>query len=144
MPNRTRPMADLTELFRLLVVVFLTMHGIGHVIWFLAAWTPTRAGVGEGPWGLPGGVTIRSPLGKLWGALALVTLVLFAAAAAALLVGAPAWRGLAFLGVILSFVAVGPWRRQSPGSTWLFAILADLVLLFLLALPLSVEMLQAS
>jgi hypothetical protein len=37
-------------------------------------------------------------------------------------------------------VAVGPWRAQSPGSTWLMAILADLVLLLLLALPLSVEL----
>jgi hypothetical protein len=35
---------------------------------------------------------------------------------------------------------VAPWRRQSPGSTWLMAILADLVLLFLFSLPLSVEL----
>jgi hypothetical protein len=135
---------DLTELFRLLVIVLIAMHGIGHVIWFLAAWTPVRAGVGDSAWSLPGQVTIRSPLGRVWGLLALAAMLAFLAAAAALLGGTASWRGLTFIGIVLSFVAVAPWRRQSPGSTWLMAILADLVLLFLLALPLSVEMLQAT
>jgi hypothetical protein len=133
----------LLDLFAILVAVFIAMHGIGHAIWFLAAWTTIGAGVGDGPWGLPGAVTIRSPLGRLWGALALVTLVLFLGAALALLAGALAWRGLAFLGIGASFVAVGPWRGQSPGSTWLMAILADLVLLVLLSLPVSLELTDA-
>ena len=38
----------MTDLFRILVVVFLAMHGLGHVIWFLAAWTRCRSGFGEG------------------------------------------------------------------------------------------------
>jgi hypothetical protein len=133
-----------TDLFRLLVVVFLVMHGIGHLIWFLAAWTRIRAGVGDGPWGLPGAVTIRSPLGKAWGLLALLAAVLFSWAGLALLAGLPAWRSLMFFGIVVSFVAVAPWRRQSPGSTWLMAILADLVLLFLFSLPLSVELTTAA
>lgn len=130
----------MTDLFRLLVVVFLVMHGIGHLIWFVAAWTPNRAGVGDGPWGLPGEVTIRSALGKVWGLLALLATVVFVWAALALLAGLLAWRGLAFIGIVDSFVVVAPWRSQSPGSVWLMAILADLVLLFLFALPLSVDL----
>jgi hypothetical protein len=136
--------ASVTSLFAILVVVFLAMHGVGHVIWFLAAWTPVRAGVGDGRWGLPGSVTIRSPLGRLWGAAALLAVVLFVLAALALLAGVLAWRGLAFLGILASFVAVGPWRSQSPGSTWLMAILADLVLLILLSLPVSLELTGAT
>jgi hypothetical protein len=132
---------DLTELFRLLVIVFLGMHGIGHVIWFLAAWTPVRAGVADGAWSLPGQVTIRSPIGRIWGLVAIAATVVFLAASAALLGEMPSWRGLTFFGIVLSLVAVAPWRRQSPGSTWLMAIVADLVLLFLLALPLSVDLL---
>ena len=128
-----------SELFRLLVVVFLVMHGIGHVLWFLAAWTPIRAGMSDERWSLPGDVTIRSPLGRVWGLLALATMIAFLAAAVVLLGGWVGWRGLTYIGVVLSFVAVAPWRRQSPGSTWLMAILADLVLLFLLALPISVD-----
>jgi hypothetical protein len=134
---------DLTELFRLLAVTFLAMHGIGHILWFLAAWTPIRAGVSDSAWSLPGDVTIRSALGRVWGLLALAAMIAFLAAAVALLGAWAGWRGFTYLGVVLSFVAVGPWRRQSPGSTWLMAILADLVLLFLLALPLSVEITQA-
>jgi hypothetical protein len=145
LPSRKAPWRNLilTELFRFLVVVFMLMHGVGHVIWFLAAWTPIRAGVGDGVWSLPGNVTIRSALGRVWGALALLALVLFVWAAMALLAGSLSWRGLTLLGIVASFVAIGPWRRQSPGSTWLMAILADLVLLILLALPLSVEITRA-
>ena len=128
------------DLFRLLVVVFLVMHGIGHIIWFLAAWTPFKAGVGDGPWILPGDVTISSPVGKMWGLLALVVLVLFLSAAAGLVLQETWWVGATNLGVILSFAAVVPWVRQSPRATGINAIVANLILMFLLALPLSVEL----
>jgi hypothetical protein len=131
---------DLTDVFRLLVVVFLAMHGIGHLIWFVGSWSGLIRDTGSGAWSLPGAVTLRSPIGRLWGVIALATTVVFVVAALLLLSGSTAWRTWTLLGVILSFVAVAPWRRQSPGATWLMAILADLVLLFLLALPLSVDM----
>ena len=134
----------MTDLFRILVVIFLAMHGIGHIIWFLGAWTPLRLGFKEGPWILPGNVTIRSPLGKAWGLLALLPLLLFVTAAVALLSQQPSWRPAASIGVIISFVAVVPWLRQSPGTTPLNAIVANLVLMFLLALPLSVELTGAA
>jgi hypothetical protein len=130
----------MTDLFRILVVIFLTLHGIGHVIWFLAAWTPLRSGFGQERWILPGNVTIRSPLGKLWGIVALVVMLLFVAAAVALLAGSLDWRTMANSGVILSFGVVVPWARQAPGWTAINAIVADLVLMILIALPLSVDM----
>lgn len=129
----------MTDVFRILVVVFLAMHGLGHIIWFLAAWTPIRAGVRDGPWILPGNVTIRSPIGRLLGLLALVVLIAFVVAAVGLLSKEPWWAALTEIGVYLSFVAVVPWLRQSPGTTPINAIIANLVLMFLLALPLSVD-----
>jgi hypothetical protein len=129
-----------TDLFRILVVIFLAMHGVGHLIWLLAAWTPLRSGFGEGRWVLPGEVTIRSPLGKLWGLAALLVTVLFVAAAVALLGQSLQWRAIANTGVILSFGVVVPWLRQAPGWTAINAILADLLLMILIALPLSVDM----
>lgn len=134
----------MTDLFRILVVIFLAMHGIGHIIWFLGAWTSFKVGVKDGPWILPGNITIRSPLGKIWGLLALLALVVFISAAVALLGMDDTWRQLANLGVIVSFIAVVPWLRQSPGSTPINAIIANLVLMFLLALPLSVELTGAA
>ena len=76
--------------------------------------------------------------------LALLSVVLFVWAALALAAGSPGWRGVTFLGFLMSFVAVGPWRSQSPGSAWLTVILADLVLLILLTLPVSVELVSAA
>jgi hypothetical protein len=130
----------MTDLFRVLVAIFLVMHGLGHVLWFLAAWTPVRSGFGTDRWILPGEVTIRSPLGKLWGIVALVVVLLFVAAAMALLAGSLNWRAMANSGVVLSFGVVVPWARQAPGWTAINAIVADLVLMILIALPLSVDM----
>ena len=131
----------MTDIFRVLAIIFLIMHAIGHVIWFLAAWTPVRAGVRDGAWILPGSVTIRSPLGKVWGLLALLALIIFVAAAIALISQQVAWRQLAYIGALVSFVAVTPWLRQSPGTTAINAVFANLALMFLLALPLSEELL---
>jgi len=127
------------DFFRLLVVVLLTMHGITHLIWFLAAWTPIRTGVGGGPWILPGNVTIRSPIGRVLGLLALAVVCIFVFAAMGLLLKQPWWAGWVEIGVFMSFGAVVPWLRQSPGSFANTAIIADIVLMFLLALELSLD-----
>jgi hypothetical protein len=127
------------DLFRILLAVLLAMHGIGHIIWFLAAWTPVRAGVRDGSWSLPGNVTIRSPIGRVLGLLALVVVVLFIIAAGGLALQQPWWAGWAEVGVFLSFAVVVPWLRQSPGSTAINAIVANIVLMFVLALDLSID-----
>jgi hypothetical protein len=130
----------MVDLFRLLVALMLLMHGLSHLIWFMASWTSVRTGVGDGPWVLPGNVTIRSPIGKALGLLALMVVVVFALASLMLLSGLPNWRGVANIGVFLSYGAVVPWLSQSPGSWGRTSVLANIILMFLLALPLSVEM----
>ncbi len=124
----------MVDLFRILVVIILVMHGLAHLIWFLAAWTPVRTGVKDGPWLLPGNVTIRSPLGKILGLVALLATVVFVLAGLGLLLQQPWWAERTYLGIFLSFVAVVPWFRQSPGSTAVNALLADLVLLFVITI----------
>lgn len=128
------------DVFRILLVVFLFMHGIGHSIWFLAAWTPVRAGVRDGAWILPGNVTIRSPLGRLLGLLALAVAFVFVVAGVGLWRQEPWWAAWTEVGVFLSFVAVVPWLRQSPGTTAINAIVANIALMFLLAVDLSLEL----
>ncbi len=127
------------DLFRVLLVVMLCLHGITHIIWFMAAWTKVDVGVRDGPWILPGNVTIRSPIGRVLGLLALVALVVFLVAAGALLLQLPGWRSVANIGVFLSYGAVVPWLRQSPGSWALTTVAANIVIMFLLALPLSMD-----
>ena len=128
------------DLFRILVALMLVMHGLSHLIWFLAAWTGVRTGVGDGPWILPGEVTIRSPIGKLLGLLALVVMVVFVTAAVMLLAGLEGWTSVANVGIFLSYGAVVPWLRQSPGSWAPTSVIANIVLMFLLARPLSAEL----
>jgi len=136
--------ADIVEIFRLLVVVFLVLQGIGHVIWFLAAWTPIKAGISDGAWLLPGDFNITSVPGKIVGLVALLVLVLFVLSALALLAGEPWWRGSTQMAAFLSLLAIFPFARVSPRSNAMNAILADLALLFLIALPLSVEFIESS
>jgi hypothetical protein len=126
------------------VIVFLVMHGIGHIIWFLAAWTPIKAGIKDGPWILPGSFTIRSIPGRITGLLALIVLLVFVGTGLALLLEQTWWRTTAQVAAIVSLVAIFPWTRQSPRANTLNAILADLAIMFVLALPISVELASPS
>ncbi len=130
------------ELFRILVIVFLVMHGLVHVLWFIASWTHFRSGFGDGRWILPGEVTIRSPLGKLWGIGSLVVLALFLLGALGLALGLPGWVNPTNIAIFLSYGVVVPWWRQSPGSIGVTAVITNLALMFLLALPLAVDMVE--
>ncbi len=127
------------DLFRLLLALMLLMHGLLHLIWFLAAWTSVQTGVGDGPWMLPGKVTIRSAIGKILGVIALAATALFVFAALGLALKQPWWAAWAEMGVFFSWVSVAPWLRQSPSSTATTALIADVVLMFVLALDLSLE-----
>ncbi len=129
------------DLFRILVAVMLVMHGLSHIIWFLASWTSVRTGVGDGPWILPGDVTIKSPLGKALGLLALVVVVVFVTAGAMLLAGLADWNGIANIGIFLSYGAVVPWLRQSPGSWGVTTVIANVILMFLVTPEISGEIL---
>lgn len=131
------------DLLRVFVIVFLVVHGLGHAIWFMGAWLPARSGVREGPWILPGEVTIRHAAGKVLGLVALGALVAFQVAAWQLFGRDDAWRMTTVLACVASLVAVLPWLRQSPGITAINAIVADIALLVFLLLPLSKELLTA-
>lgn len=119
------------DAFALLVAVMLLMHGVSHVLWFLASWTSVPTGVGEGPWILPGDITIKGRVGKALGLLALVTVVVFVMSALMLLAQLDTWNGMANIGVFLSYAVVVPWVRQAPGSWGPTSVVANIVLMFL-------------
>ena len=125
------------DLFRLLVTVMLVMHGLSHIIWFLAAWTSVPTGVGDGSWILPGEITIRGRIGKALGLLALIVVVVFTTAGLMLLAGMETWNGVANIGVFLSYAVVVPWLRQGPGSWAPTSVIANIVLMFLVTPEIS-------
>ena len=127
------------DAFTLLVAVMLVMHGVSHVLWFLASWTSVPVGVGDGPWILPGDITIKGRVGQALGLLALIVVFVFVMAALMLLADLPDWRNVANVGVFLSYGVVVPWLRQGPGSWPLTSVAANIILMFLLAFPISTE-----
>lgn len=128
------------ELFRVMVIIFLVMHGLVHGVYFVASWLSVRTGFGDEPWILPGKFTIRSPMGKLWGLGGLVAMALLWLGALGLVMGLPGWVNPTNIAIYLSFGVVVPWWRQSPGSIGVTAVFTNLALMFLLALPLATEM----
>ncbi|MEX1361636.1 MAG: hypothetical protein AB1Z98_00805 [Nannocystaceae bacterium] len=129
------------DAFRFLVAAMLLMHGVSHVLWFLAAWTAVPTGVGDGTWILPGDVTIRGRAGKVLGLLALVVVAVFSTAGAMLLAGLEGWNGIANIGIFLSYAVVVPWIRQGPGSWPLTSVGANVILMFLVTPEISAEIL---
>ena len=129
------------EPFRILVAIMLLMHGVSHVIWFLAAWTSVPTGVGDGKWILPGEITIRGRVGKALGLLALFVVAVFTVAGLMLLAGMEDWNGIANIGIFLSYGVVVPWIRQGPGSWPLTSVVANVILMFLVTPEISGEIL---
>jgi hypothetical protein len=129
--------------FRPLFALFLILHGLGHAIWFLGAWTPVGELRSEQPWLFSGGVTMDSPMGRLLGGLALVAVVGFVAAGWGLLGQQDWWRSAAIASALLSLVVVVPWWDASPGTTSINATLADAAILAIALLPIGHELAEA-
>ena len=127
------------DLLHILIAAALLVHGLSHVVWFLAAWTPYKLGVVDGPWVLPGDVTLTGVVGRIIGLLALVAMALLMIAGVALLASEEWWRGAARMGVFSSLIVVLPWWPRIPHRIGLQAIIVDIVLLFIIALPLSLQ-----
>lgn len=127
--------------FQLLVAAMLIMHGVSHVIWFLAAWTSVPTGVGDGAWILPGDITIRGRVGKALGLVALIVVFAFVTAGLMLLAGLENWNGIANIGIFLSYGTVVPWIRQGPGSWPATSVVANVILMFLVTPEISGEIL---
>ena len=119
----------------------LLMHGLSHIIWFLASWTSVRTGVGDGPWILPGDITIKGRVGRALGLLALIVMVVFIMAGLMLLSGVQTWNGVANIGIFLSYGVVVPWIRQGPGSWPPTSVVANIILMFLVTPEISGEIL---
>ena len=114
-------------------------------------WTPHTqrpreegAGIGDGPWLLPGDFTISSVPGWIDGLLALFVLSLFVLSAAALLIGLLSWRGSTQIEAYLSLLVIFPFARVSPRSSTINSAAGDLALLFLVSLSLSVDLIGES
>jgi hypothetical protein len=125
---------------RITIALFILAHGFGHSIWFLSSRAHGDGLVDEWPWALPGRVTISSPIGRLFGLLAMVAAVGFVIGAFGLFYQQAWWRLPIQSAPVISAVAVLPWAGRSPGSTVPNAVLGDVALLALALQPWSAQL----
>lgn len=119
----------MTTVFKFVVLVAVFMHGVGHIMGLLGAWTNVPVGTNDRPWLLGGGVTLRSPIGKVFGLIWLAALLLFVASVIGVLTGQAWWPTTAIIGAVVSLVGILPfWRSVAPGARY-GGVLFDLVIL---------------
>jgi hypothetical protein len=122
-------------MLRWLIALALLMHGVGHITFFLAAWTQVPMGYAANPWLLPGEFMVDSAVGKAFGLLWLLAMVGFVGAALGLIGRQPWWPSLAVASAAVSLVVLLPWWNTVDPSTRTWALLADLVVIVAFAFP---------
>lgn len=124
------------NMLRYVLALALVMHGLGHVMGFIAAWTPTiEVGFSDAPSILWSGATVASAAGKAFGLLWLVALVGSVGAGLGLLFGHEWWRVLAVASALISLAAIVPWWNTVPAGARFGGVLFDLVIIALLLFP---------
>ena len=119
---------------KLVVVGVLLVHGIGHIMGFLAAWTSVPMGFSTEPWVFSNQVSMSSAIGRVFGLVWLLALAGFLAATVGLLQGQAWWPTLAVLAALISIAVILPWwNTVTPGSK--FGALAVDVLVLAALLP---------
>lgn len=122
-------------MLRWLIALALLMHGVGHITFFLAAWTEVPMGYAATPWLLPGSFTVSSAVGKAFGLLWLLAMVGFVGAALGLVARQPWWPTLAVASAVVSLVVLLPWWNTVDPGTRMWALLADLAVIVAFAFP---------
>lgn len=118
-----------------ITAIALIMNGIGHVVFFFAAWTAVPMGFLDNPWILPGAFTVQSAVGKLSALLWLIAMAGFVVAGIGLLARKAWWPSLAVVAAVISLVVIIPWWNTIDSSTRFWAALADIVVIAAFALP---------
>src|SRR5579875_200316 len=132
-------------MWRYIIVIVLLAHGIGHLIPFMAAWTPqiSKAGFSDVSWVLSSGVRIGGPIGQVFGLLALVALIGFIAGALGLVSGQVWWPTVTVLAAAISVMTIVPWFTAWPTMSMIGALLVDGAILVALLPPSGQQLVHA-
>ncbi len=120
------------NILRWLVIIAALMHGIGHAMGFLAAWTSVPVGFAERPWLFSGDVTVTGAIGKAFGLLWVGALIGCVGAVFGVLNGADWWPDLAVVSAVVSLVAILPWWNTVVPGARFGATLFDLAVMIAL------------
>ncbi|NIM95805.1 MAG: hypothetical protein GTO18_19060 [Anaerolineales bacterium] len=119
----------------IVVGIILLVHGIGHIMGFLASWTNLPMGFTDRPWIFSGGIHMKSVVGKVFGLLWLVAMIGFIASAIGIFTNQSWWPTTAVAASVVSLVAIVPWwNTVTPGSR-VGAVIVDVITLVALLGP---------
>jgi len=100
-----------------LVAAAFIMHGVAHSSGFIASWTSNDNGFTKNPWIFSKSITLRTPVGKLFGLLWLVAMIALFFSGLSLLFWSGLWPAMPVVGAILSLVVIIPWwNTVVPGA----------------------------
>lgn len=117
------------------LAIVLVIHGLGHVMFAMAAWTKTDVGFTANPWILPGDVTVDSLAGTVSAIIWLLALLGFLAAAFGLVTQTGWWPGVAVGAAALSLIVLLLWWQTVTPDSRLWAALVDVAIIVALAGP---------
>lgn len=130
-------------MIRWLIAIAMLMHGVGHIMFFLEAFTGSPMGFSTAPWLLPGGFTVDSPVGKAFALLWLLAMLGFMAAAIGLVARQEWWPALAVAAAVVSLVVLLPWWNTITPSSRMWVLLADVVVIVAFGLPWKDQVINA-
>lgn len=124
-------------MWRYIIAIVLLAHGIGHIMLFMAAWTPqiSKVGFSNAPWIFSGGIGVGSPIGQAFGLLWLVALIGFGASALGLVTHQAWWPPVTITVAAISIVTIVPWFNTWPTGSMIGALLVDVAVLVALGHP---------
>jgi hypothetical protein len=126
-----------------LIAIVLLMHGIGHIMPFMAAWTPQKVGFSDASWLFSSGVSVNTPVGQAFGLLSLLALLGFCTGALGLIMHQAWWPAMTVAAVAISIVAIVPWVSAWPLSSAIGALLVDVAVLIALLPPWADRLIHA-
>jgi hypothetical protein len=121
-------------LIKLITVIVLAAHGIGHVMAPQAAFVPPGA-FPRGAQAAVAGITIGSTAGRAVALLWLVPLVGFLLGSYGLWIDASWWRPVLAVSAVVSIAVVLPWWNVMPTFSYLGALAVDALVLVALLTP---------
>ena len=130
-------------MIRWLIVIAMLMHGVGHMVFFLEAFTGSPMGFADAPWLLPGAFTVTSAVGKAFALLWLLAMLGFLIAAIGLLTRRSWWPALAVASAVISLVVLLPWWNTITPSSRVWVLLADLVIIAAFGLPWKQQVIES-
>jgi|GEM_PF-1531447 len=112
-----------------LIPLIVAGHGLLHVNGIIATITSLKTTWAlDVPWVLTADITLRSPVGRLFGVLWAAALIALVAGAYGLYSHAGWYRPTLLAGAALSAVAVLPWLAAIPSDQWFWVLAFDAVI----------------